>query len=41
MLISTETLSGRAAAPMAVREWMPLSPKISTRRSEQPLMTDG
>ena len=34
MLISTETFRGRAAAPRAVREWMPLSPKILTNKSE-------
>ena len=40
-LISTATLSGREAAPRAVRECLPLSPKSSTSNSEAPLITCG
>ena len=39
--ISTRALRGRALTPTAARTWRPASPKISTSRSEAPLMTAG
>jgi hypothetical protein len=39
--ISTEIWLGSMTLPTAERAWRPASPKTSTNRSEQPLMTFG
>ncbi|TKC87896.1 hypothetical protein FAZ69_16645 [Trinickia terrae] len=39
--ISTVILRGSHPTPMADREWRPASPRMSTKISEQPLMTRG